>query len=164
MKGRDKRTGRFVSNTNKWVFEGENVYCYLDGELLFFTDDASVVEHTWAKMANGYASTKVDGKQVAAHRFISKPNDDELVDHINRNKKDNRKCNLRNTDKSVNAFNCKRRTTNKSGVTGVWYRKDTNKWCAEIKKDNKKISLGCYENIEDAVKARKKAEELYYAN
>lgn len=161
---RDKATGRFLKNDNTWRTRGGIAECYLNDELLFFTDDERVLEYSWAKSANGYASTTINGKQILLHRFISNPKEDELVDHINRNKKDNRKCNLRNTDKSINAFNSKMRCTNNSGVTGVWYRKDTNKWCAEIKKNYKKIALGCYETIEEATEARRKAEEVYYAN
>jgi hypothetical protein len=82
----------------------------------------------------------------------------KVIDHINRNKKDNRLCNLRICDKSINAFNIGIKSNNTSGVTGVWFRKDTKKWVAEIKKNYKKISLGCYEKKEDAIKARKEAE------
>lgn len=164
MNSRDE-FGRFRKNNNRWEECDGIVYCYLGEELLFFTeaknrglfDGMSV-----AKMANGYSAVRVNGKEIAVHRFISKPSGAEVVDHINRNKKDNRSINLRNTNKSVNAFNCDRRKTNKSGVTGVWWRKDTNRWSAEIKKDGKKISLGCFGSFEEAVIARKKAEAVIY--
>ena len=86
------------------------------------------------------------------------------MDHINRNKKDNRLANLRITNKSINAYNSKMRTDNTSGYKGVWYRKDTGKWVAEIRKDQKKIILGNFIDKQDAIRERKKAEVVYYGN
>jgi hypothetical protein len=161
---RDSR-GRFTKCKNLFEIKDGLVYCYTEeGNLLFFTDDARVIEHSWGKQANGYSSTQINGKQIPVHRFISNPKDNELVDHINRNKKDNRSCNLRNTSKSVNAFNCDIRRNNTSGRTGVRLRKDTHRWTAEIKKDRKKITLGCFETYEQAVEAREEAEKKYYGN
>ena len=106
--------------------------------------------------------SQINGKSILLHRFLKNPSNNEVVDHINRNKKDNRLCNLRNTNKSINAFNSKLNQNNSSGYTGVYYRKDTRKWVAEIKKNYKKISLGNFNKKEDAINARKKAEEEYY--
>ena len=112
---RDKK-GRFIKGKNRFEEKDGLVYCYAEnGELLFFTDDTRVTKHSWGKMANGYSSAWINGKQMMVHRFISQPQSHELVDHINRNKKDNRISNLRNTNKSVNAFNCDTRKINKSG-------------------------------------------------
>lgn len=157
--------GTFVKCGNKFKKVGSLIYCYSeDGELLFFTDDKRVMEHSWGKNANGYYSSNINGKQTPLHRYIANPSPNEIVDHINRDKKDNRICNLRNTNKSVNAFNCGLRSTNKSGRTGVYLRKDTKRWQAEIKKDGRKILLGCYSTFEEAVKAREEAENTYYGN
>lgn len=166
QKGARSENGQFNCIGNEWEVhktkDGDIYHCYLNGKLLFFTDDPRVVEHSWSKLADGYASSQINGNQVSAHRFISEPTDDELVDHINRNKKDNRKSNLRNTNKSLNAFNAKTRTNNTSGIAGVWYRNDTKKWTAEIKKDYKKYTLGSFETKKEAVAARQAAERVLY--
>lgn len=157
--------GQFIKCINIYEIIDGIVYCYTeDGKLLFFTDDTRVIEHSWGRAAKGYCSSTINGQTIFAHRFISNPKDDEIVDHINRNKKDNRTSNLRNTNKSVNAFNCNLRKNNTSGKTGVYFRKDTRRWTAEIKKDYKKISLGCFETYEEAARAREKAERKYYGN
>ena len=115
---RKDEKGRFISCKNTFEQKNGLIYCYAEnGELLFFTDDTRVTRHSWGKMANGYSSAWIDGKQVLVHRFISSPKSYELVDHINRNKKDNRISNLRNTNKSVNAFNCDTRKNNKRTET-----------------------------------------------
>lgn len=50
-------------------------------------------------------------------------------------------------------------SNNTTGVKGVWFDKSRNKYCAEIFLKGKKYHLGRYEKLEDAAKARKRAEE-----
>ena len=52
--------------------------------------------------------------------------------------------------------------TNTSGVTGVYQNKRTGKWCAQITFKGETYSLGTYSRIEDAAKARKKAEDRLF--
>jgi len=157
--------GRFESIPNTYITTGELVECYNSRkELLFFSDIelfGLIASHNWCKSANGYAATKIADKIISAHRYILGAKHGQIIDHINRNKKDNRRCNLRFCSKSQNAYNSKVPSCNKSGHKGVWFRKDTNKWVSEIKINYKKISLGCYENIEDAKVAREKSEIQY---
>lgn len=162
----DKKTGRFVSNKNLFSREKDRLLVLSEsGELLFFTDlnkEELVKKLSWSKLANGYSACRINGKEVSAHRFFTNAPQGCVVDHINRNKKDNRLSNLRITNKSINAFNADRRINNKSGKTGVYFRKDTQKWAAEIKKDGKKYCLGCYEAFEKALKVRENAEVKLY--
>ena len=51
---------------------------------------------------------------------------------------------------------------NTSGITGVGYRKDRGKWRAYIKIQRKTINLGYFDKKEDAIKARREAEEKYF--
>lgn len=165
--GKKKRdeSGKFVRNTNVWKFRDDDIMeCYLGDEMLFFTDDKRVLDYTWAKLANGYAATFVDGDIIPAHRFISQPMAGEIVDHINRDKKDNRSCNLRNTDKSMNAYNTGLWSHNTSGNKGVILRKDTGRWSARIMLNQKTIYLGCFSTKEEAIAARQAAERVIYAS
>lgn len=72
------------------------------------------------------------------------------------------KKNCRWTTQSVQSFNQRLRNTNTSGRTGVCWNKNLNKWESYITKDRKKIGLGYYSNLEDAVGARKVAEIKYF--
>lgn len=56
----------------------------------------------------------------------------------------------------------KLRKTNTSGYPGVMWRKDSEKWRAYITVDKKRINLGTYDRIEEALEARKTAEEKYW--
>lgn len=77
-------------------------------------------------------------------------------------RKDNRKSNLRIATRSQNQMNKGKQKNNKSGVVGVGWHKTSGKWAAYIAVDNKQIHLGLFDNFEDAVKARKEAEDKYF--
>ena len=103
-----------------------------------------------------------------AHRLAwfyvygSWPNDQ--IDHINRNKTDNRIANLREVTNKQNQQNASKRSDNTSGHPGVsWYKRDS-KWQARIKHNQKDTHLGYFENLEEAIAARKAAEKLYWAD
>lgn len=156
--------GKFSLKGNRFEEKDGILYCYnYCKELLFYTDSKieEIKSLNWCRYSNGYCSTHINGKQIPLHRFLKHPKNNMVIDHINGDKKDNRLCNLRECTKSENAFNAKLYNINSSGHKGVWFRKDTNKWVAEIKVNYKKKVLGSFKSIEDAIKARKKAEEVY---
>ena len=93
----------------------------------------------------------------------------EVVDHIhhpktNENKYDNRKENLRIVTQSQNCMNQHIRSNNTSGVKGVSWSKEKNKWQVKITVNYKQIHIGFFDEdkFEDAVQARKDAEEKYF--
>ena len=81
-------------------------------------------------------------------------------DHIDRNPLNNRKENLRPCTQDDNTKNHSLYSTNKSGVSGVCYSK--NKYMAYIYYNYKKIELGSFDNKNDAIIARLKAEKEYF--
>ncbi len=85
-----------------------------------------------------------------------------FVDHINRNTLDNRRSNLRLVSRFQNGWNMKLRSDNRSGYKGVHWFKKTKKWCARISVMGKRISLGHYCNLKDAIRVRKCAENKYH--
>lgn len=65
--------------------------------------------------------------------------------------------------RTAQAFNRRIFKNNKSGHRGVYFHKRINKWGAQIKKEHKTYHLGCFDILEDAISARKLAEqELYF--
>lgn len=96
----------------------------------FFCDsqDKNLVEKiVWSATASGdrfYVRHSGRAKQkLRSERFHVKITDYTSTDHINGNGLDNRRSNLREGKGNVNARNCKKRTDNKSGVTGVTFTK-----------------------------------------
>jgi len=83
-------------------------------------------------------------------------------DHIDRNPMNNRKENLRPCDRYQNAHNASKRIDNKSGVTGVYWDKHSQRWKATIMFHRKNINLGSFYNKTDAIIARLNAEVKYF--
>ena len=137
-----------------------------DKNCLIDIDDFERIKNdSWSFSSDGYvisSSGLYQNKRM--HRVIMNIQNDnkQLVDHINRNRLDNRKNNLRIVDSQHNSFNQKLRSTNTSGVTGVtWWKRDQN-WTAQIRYNYKNHRLGYFDNFEDAVKARLQAEIKYF--
>lgn len=117
------------------------------------------------KKRNGYyAQKRINGKIIEIQRFLLNPPKGMYVDHINHDGLDNRRSNLRMCTNSANLRNGKLRPNNTSGHTGVWRDKRRNKWVAEIKVNYKKISLGRFDRMEDAIKSRLRAQKKYWSS
>lgn len=101
-------------------------------------------------------------KTIQLARLILNAPKNTVVDHINRNTLDNRKCNLRIVNNSLNAINSKVRTDNVSGFKGVSWDKSRKLYRAYITKNRKLINLGRFKTLESAVDARKIAELKYH--
>lgn len=166
-----KKYGHIKTRTkydpNEFIEEGDIIKIYLynkDGEkieeaLIDKEDLEKVKNYKWCKDVNNYVK---NSQHKYLHRIIMNEYD-QYIDHINGNTLDNRKSNLRICS---NADNLKNRThlpsNNTSGIIGVRFRKDRNKWYAEIQCDKIKYNLGSYEKKEDAIKARLEAELKYF--
>ena len=83
------------------------------------------------------------------------------IDHIDHDGYNNRADNLREVSHKENGRNRSKKKTNISGFNGVHWAKNSSKWRAEIKVDGKKIHLGVFLNLEDAIKARAEADAQY---
>ncbi len=93
------------------------------------------------------------------HRYILNAKKGEIVDHINRNKKDNRRENLRFVSAKLNNYN--KNVKNKLG-RGIYYDKYGKRYRACISNENKTLKLGSFKTIFEAKKAYNlKAIEMY---
>jgi len=87
-------------------------------------------------------------------RYILNYNGKDVIDHINGNKLDNRKENLRIVTYTQNAQNKSKQENTTSKYIGVYFRKDRNTWIAEIRVNSKKIYLGAFKTEIEAAKIR----------
>ena len=83
-------------------------------------------------------------------------------DHIDRNELNNRRSNFREATVQENARNGSKRRTNTSGYIGVTWNKRKRKWFAQIMVNYKTISLGYFDDKEDAIRARLLGEVKYF--
>lgn len=105
----------------------------------------------------GYVAMKVDQRRYLAHRLAwlyvhgTWPEGD--IDHDNRDRKDNRIANLRDTNQTHNNGNMPRPKHNTSGYKGVHWNKKNRNWVAHISKNKVFHHLGCFDDIVEAAKA-----------
>lgn len=84
-----------------------------------------------------------------------------IVDHIDRDRSNNRWNNLREATSQINLRNKKRSKYNTSGITGVYFSKQKGKWRASISSNGRENSFGDYLKKHDAICARYCAELKY---
>lgn len=142
-------------------------YTLKDEEFWFDLEDYEIIkEYCWSKNKKGYiiSTDNKTRKTVLLHRIVTNCPENFVPDHIHgkETRYDNRKSNLRIATKQQNGMNSALSENNTSGVTGVkWHSRD-NIWESCITVNYKRIYLGRYSKFEDAVKARKEAEEKYF--
>lgn len=119
-------------------------------------------QFNWHINKLGYAASQKDNKKYYMHRLVNKTPIGMDTDHINRDRLDNRKVNLRTATRTENAINRGKNKNNTSGFKGVSWNKGNNKWLAHIKVNYKLINLGTFRDIKDAVLVRQNAERIYH--
>lgn len=151
----------------EWMFDGNDVYGITNKGEKFIIDAEDfnrVKNYCWRKDRKGYIvanSRNGSNKIIWLHRVIMKAKDNEIVDHINWDKSNNKKSNLRIATKTQNNINIKRKSNNTSGYTGVSVLKN-GKYRSAISINGKKYHLGTFDRLEDAVKVRHKAEQILH--
>jgi hypothetical protein len=129
-------------------------------------DDADyhlVSSYKWRLNCDGYAVSHegtVSPKTIFMHRLINGTPEGEITDHIDQDRLNNRRSNLRTASKSLNSFNSKVHSRNRSGYRGVsWH---AGKWRAAIVVNGRQESLGRFDDPAEAGRAyeRRLAEVL----
>lgn len=142
------------------------------GEEFYFDleDYEKIKNYCWYYSKTGYlrANLRKGEGTLLFHRFVMNASSDDIdIDHIkhyprNELKYDNRKENLRYVTKSQNGMNQYTASNNTTGVKGVYWHKQNMNWFSLITVNKKRIFLGTFDNFNDAVQARKEAEEKYF--
>ena len=138
-------------------------------EFYFDKEDFDLVSrYCWdIDNSTGYAKTidraNKTGK-LYLHRLVMgcTKGDGIIIDHIDRNRIDCRKKNLRFVNDIQSAINKGIKSNNTSGKVGVSWSEDRNKWESYITVNKKRLHLGMFDDFEEAEKVRMEAEEKYF--
>jgi hypothetical protein len=132
------------------------------GVALVDEEDCGLVKGYRWHATNGYARANYQGTSVLMHRLIMRAQTGQMIDHVNGQRADNRRCNLRFCTRAENTRNRKRPVNNSSGFSGVHREAYSGLWRARIQFNNKKINLGNFETPELAHAAYMRAAKEYF--
>lgn len=171
--GTAQRVAEGVANTEKRLAEtprsivaGKPVRLIpLKGNVVAIIDEADakrVLAHKWHLTAQGYAAAntgpKATKKYWRLHRFILEAPEDRQVDHINGNRLDNRRRNLRLTTASQNQQNRHGPQSNsRTGVLGVSWRASSGRYEVTLGVNGKRRFIGSFDNLQAAADASREA-------
>lgn len=156
---------------NEYIVKGSITEILLNDSnvALIDTEDINLVkEYTWRLNRNGYAVSEYrestnKSKRIQMHRLINKTPYNYLTDHINHNKLDNRKINLRTCTKSQNAMNISKNKGKTSLKRGVSYQSRDRLWIANICVNGKRL-IKHFKTEEEAIEQRNEWEEEYFGD
>jgi hypothetical protein len=151
------KTNNIVKIVLRDKYQNINGYAVIDYE-----DYDKVKDYKWY-LSRGYCVTKGINKNNEVDIYCVIFNNFTPYDHIDNDRLNDRKHNLRLATSQQNSMNMSIKNTNKSGVTGVQRRNPKSpRWTAGITYKYESIWLGVYESFDDAVLARLKGEAHYF--
>lgn len=134
-------------DTVKTIPLGGGVYAYVDA-----------ADYEWLKLwhwrvLSGYATRREKRKTIFMHREIMQPPAAKVTDHVNGNKLDNTRANLRNVTPRQNVHNRRKRFGSTSIYKGVGYHKRRHRWYASIRLGKEYFHLGYFDAEVEAARA-----------
>ena len=121
-------------------------------------DYALILLFHWFYDSHQYARTKkLSGGSMSMHRLLIKPQTGYEIDHIDGNRINNQRKNLRIVTHKQNQANQGKHIRKTSQYKGVCWRKDVNKWIAYIETNNKPTHLGYHLSEVEAARAYDRA-------
>lgn len=129
-------------------------------KFIFDKDDFDLLKgHAWFENDQGYIMTSLGKRSMRMHRMLVNCKDGDIIDHRNRNRVDNRRCNLRVATRQLNGMNRGANKNSRTGVKGVGFDTRSKRYIARMVVDGMSIHLGTFRTQEEAQKARQTAEE-----
>jgi hypothetical protein len=130
-------------------------YDFLNQWKWYCSDEGYAVRNIW--LANGRHGA------IKMHRAINQTPEGLETDHINHDRLDNQRANLRTATTNQNQWNQKTRKNNNShGIKGVCWHKRAHKWEAHITAFKKQHHLGYFTDVEEAAQVYKEAAIKYF--
>jgi len=109
------------------------------------------------RRSHGYFDLSILDRKMYAHRYaiyLQIGRWPDVVDHLNGDGFDNRLCNIREANRSLNMRNRRMCPRNTSGKVGVFFDKGAGRWVASVGVDGREIRQGGFKTFTDAARAR----------
>ena len=150
---------------SKEYFDG--LFTYKDGSLYWKESrkGAKAGDKAGGLYGDGYISLTVNKKRYLAHRIIFLMRYGylpDMIDHIDGDRTNNRIENLRAATRAQNAHNFGLSAHNKSGHRNVHWSNKDNRWRVHLRYNGKRISIGSFVELNDAVEAARQARQKYH--
>lgn len=152
-----RRSNLFVKNRIR--IDGDTAYVEtMNGiEFMIDVDDVPLIDGVlWGVDRAGYPSALISGKRIKLHRYLLGLHEwrgyNEVVDHIDRNPLNNRRCNLRIVTQRENIMN-REYPAGKSGYTNIEWNEEMKCWRVHKAVQGKSYFLGAYDMLSDAQQA-----------
>jgi hypothetical protein len=145
-----------------------NLFKYSNGKLFWKESPGRYVKagtQAGCVYNNGYCVVKINNKRYGLHRIIFMmhhgyfPNE---IDHIDRNRANNKIENLRAATSQQNKNNTGITKANKSGCKNVCWDKSTQKWLIQLQINGKTKNIGRFKDLELADLVAFMAREKYH--
>ena len=149
-----------MSMKNRFTIEGNTLIVYnrKDGsEILFDSKDFDIIKQSSWFIHGGRYATATTGvfRKISAHRLLMGNPKNKQVDHINGNKLDNRRINLR-------VVTAKENSQNNRKARGYYWSKKSNKWHVQIAVNGKNKHIGLFNDESEARNAYLIAKTQYH--
>lgn len=164
-KGQSK-SGYITGHQNRGARHKSRSPGFPDGVLIDEADRIRFGMHSWSLSGNGYVqrhhviSVRKYTKIRLHQEIMGFP--DGIVDHVNGDRLDYRRSNLRVVTDQGNAQNQCLSSRNTSGYRGVSWNKASEKWYAHAKMSGRMISLGLFDDLHEAGKVAREYREQHY--
>lgn len=142
---------------NKYALVDDDDYDFINSFKWFFISSGYAARNT-------NSSDDTNKKTIMMHRVIMNTPDNLEPDHIDRNKLNNQKSNLRNVTRSKNSQNHSIQSNNKSGIKGVSWYTSRNIWRVTIKINGVQKHVGYFKTLKEAKEKRILSEKKYWDN
>lgn len=152
---------------NTVEFDVYDINSNVNGHFIIDADDLQKIRyHKWRKDTNNRIitgnCTNKNPKRELSRFLLDITDEDIVVDHKDCNPFNNKKSNLRSCTQSENVRNKSFMSNSTSGIIGVIWDKQRDRWAPEIRKEYQRCHLGRYGRFEEAVFARYIAEKLLF--
>ncbi|QPW59789.1 HNH endonuclease [Clostridium botulinum] len=162
----ENRAENYFYNQYRFLNNGKTAIGTLSNgdEFKFDTEDfQKVIAYRWYSTGQGKSNKScINYKGTYLHRYIMGAEKGVEVDHIDRDRMNNCRRNLRICTHQQNQCNQALQSNNTSGFTGVRFYKPRSKYVARIKFYGKDIHLGYYKTIIEAIQARDVGAKLLF--